>query len=333
MGSGTAGSDHGYTLKRYLLETETVLGDPPGFGPATAEAERSPPAIWKPLPPQDMTSTSHKHPKSPVANISASSALLPSGNDSQGRRVDVPESQLRLLEERLASEADELDSRVLRARLAQLEYEGPATSKAEKAQRSGNKDQHENNKVSGDSLGARALEGKTYAGRSRLSKPGVSFGGRDFISGLDIDHADFDSDHGGNETAVEGAGNRSSSLPLGDEYPEHLSSSPSIDDEDIDLEFVYAQHNFIATVKNQVSVVKGETMVLLDDSNSYWWLVRLVKDGTLGYMPAEYIETPAARLSRLNKHRNIDLAAPMLGDVPGAKRSKPIKLSLSEEEI
>ena len=33
-----------------------------------------------------------------------------------------------------------------------------------------------------------------------------------------------------------------------------------------------------------------------------------------GYLPAEHIETPTERLARLNKHRNIDLSATMLGD-------------------
>lgn len=28
---------------------------------------------------------------------------------------------------------------------------------------------------------------------------------------------------------------------------------------------------------------------------------------TLGYLPAEHIETPTERLARLNKHRNIDV--------------------------
>lgn len=95
MGSGTAGSDHGYTLKRYLLETETVLGDSPPFGPTTAEAERSPPAIWKPLPPQIMSSASHKRLESPIVSISAGSTLLISGNNNQGRRVDLPDRRLR----------------------------------------------------------------------------------------------------------------------------------------------------------------------------------------------------------------------------------------------
>lgn len=61
--------------------------------------------------------------------------------------------------------------------------------------------------------------------------------------------------------------------------------------EDIDFEFVYALHTFIATVEGQANAQKGDTMVLLDDSNSYWWLVRVVKDGSIGkiydYFPLE----------------------------------------------
>ncbi|KAI5863203.1 hypothetical protein GGS23DRAFT_605242 [Durotheca rogersii] len=84
--------------------------------------------------------------------------------------------------------------------------------------------------------------------------------------------------------------------------------------EDIDFEFVYALHTFVATVEGQANASKGDTMVLLDDSNSYWWLVRVVKDSSIGYLPAEHIETPTERLARLNKHRNIDLSMTMLGD-------------------
>jgi hypothetical protein len=52
--------------------------------------------------------------------------------------------------------------------------------------------------------------------------------------------------------------------------------------EDIDFDFVYALHTFVATVEGQANAAKGDTMVLLDDSNSYWWLVRVVKDGSIG---------------------------------------------------
>ncbi|KAF4119753.1 SH3 [Geosmithia morbida] len=110
---------------------------------------------------------------------------------------------------------------------------------------------------------------------------------------------------------------------LDDDMLDRISSSPSIEDEDIDFEFVYALHTFVATVEGQANATKGDTMVLLDDSNSYWWLVRVVKDSSIGYLPAEHIETPTERLARLNKHRNVDLSATMLGDQsPSQKQQK-----------
>lgn len=57
--------------------------------------------------------------------------------------------------------------------------------------------------------------------------------------------------------------------------------------EDIDFEFVYALHTFVATVEGQANATKGDTMVLLDDSNSYWWLVRVVKDSSIGQTTCE----------------------------------------------
>ncbi|ESZ98341.1 hypothetical protein SBOR_1219 [Sclerotinia borealis F-4128] len=95
--------------------------------------------------------------------------------------------------------------------------------------------------------------------------------------------------------------------------------------EDIDFEFVYALHTFVATVEGQANATKGDTMVLLDDSNSYWWLVRVVKDSR--YLPAEHIETPTERLARLNKHRNIDLTSAMLGDQE-EKSKNPLKKAI-----
>ena len=94
--------------------------------------------------------------------------------------------------------------------------------------------------------------------------------------------------------------------------------------DEIDFDFVYALHTFIATVEGQANASKGDTMTLLDDSNSYWWLVRVLKDNSIGnhdpdsafeisliydkgYLPAEHIETPVERVARFNKHRNIDV--------------------------
>ncbi|TGJ76424.1 hypothetical protein E0Z10_g10880, partial [Xylaria hypoxylon] len=94
---------------------------------------------------------------------------------------------------------------------------------------------------------------------------------------------------------------------------------------------VYALHTFVATVEGQANATKGDTMVLLDDSNSYWWLVRVVKDSSIGYLPAEHIETPTERLARLNKHRNIDLSATMLGD-QAEKTRNPIMAAVKRRK-
>jgi hypothetical protein len=45
---------------------------------------------------------------------------------------------------------------------------------------------------------------------------------------------------------------------------------------------MYALHSFAATVEGQANATKGDMLVLLDDSNSYWWLVRIVRDHTVG---------------------------------------------------
>jgi len=94
-----------------------------------------------------------------------------------------------------------------------------------------------------------------------------------------------------------------------EEYIEDdISSTLSVPNESIDFDMVYAFHSFAATVEGQANVVKGDSLYLMDDTNSYWWLVRVLKTQEVGYIPAENIETPFERLARLNKHRNIDVS-------------------------
>ena len=98
----------------------------------------------------------------------------------------------------------------------------------------------------------------------------------------------------------------------GEEFNDYIdtsdsSSSLSIPNESIDFDLVYSLTNFAATVEGQASVVKGDSLFLMDDSNSYWWLVRVLKTQEVGYIPAENIETPFERLARLNRHRNVDV--------------------------
>ncbi|CAO3642007.1 unnamed protein product [Cunninghamella blakesleeana] len=102
----------------------------------------------------------------------------------------------------------------------------------------------------------------------------------------------------------------------------------SIPDPNIDFDLVYALHTFAATVDGQASVVKGDALTLLDDSNSYWWLVKVLKTSEVGYIPAENIETPYERLARLNSHRNIELTRRDIQDAfptPPSAKSKTTK--------
>lgn len=92
-----------------------------------------------------------------------------------------------------------------------------------------------------------------------------------------------------------------------DEEEDDSSSQLSIPNESIDFDLVYSLRNFVATTEGQANVHKGDTLFLMDDSNSYWWLVRVLKTQDIGYIPAENIETPIERLARLNKHRNVDV--------------------------
>ena len=86
------------------------------------------------------------------------------------------------------------------------------------------------------------------------------------------------------------------------EDEDELSSVPSIPDENIDFDFVYALHTFGATVEGQASVVRGEPLTLLDDSNSYWWLVKVFKSEEVGYIPAENVEVSCSYSVACNTH-------------------------------
>ncbi|KAF9968236.1 hypothetical protein BGZ70_005626 [Mortierella alpina] len=91
---------------------------------------------------------------------------------------------------------------------------------------------------------------------------------------------------------------------------EEGSETMSLTEDDIDFNLVYAFHTFVATQEGQASVVRNDSLMLLEDTNVYWWLVRVLKTGVIGYIPAENIETPFERLARLNTYRNVALSAP-----------------------
>ncbi|CAO3614145.1 unnamed protein product [Mucor fragilis] len=119
-----------------------------------------------------------------------------------------------------------------------------------------------------------------------------------------------------------------------DDDQDDTGSELSIPDPNIDFDMVYALHTFAATVEGQASVVRGDALTLLDDSNSYWWLVKVLKTAEVGYIPAENIETPHERLARLNSHRNIELTRKDIQDAfptpPTNKLKKRKRVTLAK---
>lgn len=55
------------------------------------------------------------------------------------------------------------------------------------------------------------------------------------------------------------------------------SLAPVMSEADIDYSLVYALHTFVATLKGQICVLRGDSLELVDDSNSFWWLVKSKK--------------------------------------------------------
>jgi len=110
-----------------------------------------------------------------------------------------------------------------------------------------------------------------------------------------------------------------------------------IEPEDIDFSKVFAYHSFVSSQSGQVCVIKDEELVLLDDSNDYWWLVRCCRSNEIGYIPADNVETPIERLARVNRRKNLEILVP--DDVPIIKTnyaqkkvtfSKQLKIEMTE---
>ncbi|KAJ1667776.1 protein phosphatase regulator [Coemansia sp. RSA 1813] len=87
-------------------------------------------------------------------------------------------------------------------------------------------------------------------------------------------------------------------------------SDSSLVDEDVDYDYVYALFHFPQMVEGQVTVDEGEKLTLLDDSNSYWWLVQNLRDNQMGYIPADNIESAFGKLARVNRRKNMKLCRP-----------------------
>ncbi|KAJ1926556.1 protein phosphatase regulator [Tieghemiomyces parasiticus] len=78
---------------------------------------------------------------------------------------------------------------------------------------------------------------------------------------------------------------------------------------------VYAAFDFVRMVDGQVTVRESEELMLLDESNQFWWLV-LKDTGDIGYIPADNIETRELKQARINRDLNVEAVKQIDRDRP-----------------
>ncbi|QPG73462.1 hypothetical protein FOA43_000773 [Brettanomyces nanus] len=83
-----------------------------------------------------------------------------------------------------------------------------------------------------------------------------------------------------------------------------LPSSPASPPRELDPSKMYALYDFNGPDPSHIELLKDDSVELLNDSDSYWWLVRRLNNGKVGFAPAEILETYGERLARLNCWKN-----------------------------
>ncbi|CDK28883.1 unnamed protein product [Kuraishia capsulata CBS 1993] len=89
-------------------------------------------------------------------------------------------------------------------------------------------------------------------------------------------------------------------------------SPPSSPPRNLDPGKLYALLNFSGPDAGHIELTKDDPVELLNDEDSYWWLVRKLnsnesQDDVIGFAPAEILETYEERLARLNCWKNENL--------------------------
>lgn len=78
---------------------------------------------------------------------------------------------------------------------------------------------------------------------------------------------------------------------------------------ELDPEKLYALYAFTGPDPSHCQLKQDESCVLLNDQDSYWWLVKRSNDSKIGFAPAEILETFPERLARLNCWKNENMSS------------------------
>ncbi|AGO12560.1 AaceriAER220Cp [[Ashbya] aceris (nom. inval.)] len=84
--------------------------------------------------------------------------------------------------------------------------------------------------------------------------------------------------------------------------------------QELDPGKLYALYAFQGPDPSHCRLEPDESCILLNDQDSYWWLVKRCGDGKIGFAPAEILETFPERLARLNCWKNENISTQPLSD-------------------
>lgn len=98
-----------------------------------------------------------------------------------------------------------------------------------------------------------------------------------------------------------------------EEEEEEYGYGPQYPPKELDPEKLYALHDFFGQDPSHCQLEQDESCVLLNDQDSYWWLVKRLSDNKIGFAPAELLETFPERLARLNCWKNENMSSHSFG--------------------
>lgn len=91
--------------------------------------------------------------------------------------------------------------------------------------------------------------------------------------------------------------------------------------QELDPSKLYALYAFRGPDPSHCQLVQDQSCMLLNDQDSYWWLVKRCSDGKIGFAPAEILETFPERLARLNCWKNENMSSQNITETAGGNTS------------
>lgn len=102
--------------------------------------------------------------------------------------------------------------------------------------------------------------------------------------------------------------------------------------EEIDPSKLYALYPFQGPDPSHCQLFQDQSCVLLNDQDSYWWLVKRCNDGKIGFAPAEILETFPERLARLNCWKNENMSGRSVGSTEGNEGKEQDSANTEDDE-